>query len=156
MREYLSGRLLRFETAENNPRIKPANGDVQINIRAGLAAGVIVLMMLAFVISVFVVHSIDKESSVIGTLYAMGVKRKELLTQYTMLPVLICFTGGIIGTILGYSPLALSFLGGETYNYYSIPEIEICCRPALILYGTAVPAVTAYAVNWLVIRRRAG
>lgn len=156
VREYLSGRLLRFETAENNPRIKPANGDVQINIRAGLAAGVIVLMMLAFVISVFVVHSIDKESSVIGTLYAMGVKRKELLTQYTMLPVLICFTGGIIGTILGYSPLALSFLGGETYNYYSIPEIEICCRPALILYGTAVPAVTAYAVNWLVIRRRLG
>src|SRR5699024_1595973 len=50
----------------------------------------------------------------------------------------------------------LSFLGGETYNYYSIPEIEICCRPALILYGTAVPAVTAYAVNWLVIRRRLG
>lgn len=77
MREYLSGRLLRFETAENNPRIKPANGDVQINIRAGLAAGVIVLMMLAFVISVFVVHSIDKESSVIGTLYAMGSSERN-------------------------------------------------------------------------------
>ena len=156
LREYVSERLLRFEKAGDNPRIKPANGDVQINIRAGLAAGVIVLMMLAFVISVFVVHSIDKESSVIGTLYAMGVKRKELLNHYTMLPVFICLTGGIIGTILGYSPLALSFLGGETYDYYSIPEIEICYRPALILYGIAVPAVTAYAVNWLVIRKRLG
>ena len=47
LREYVSERLLRFEKAGDNPRIKPANGDAQINIRAGLAAGVIVLMMLA-------------------------------------------------------------------------------------------------------------
>ena len=112
LRMYLSesGGLLRFTESDRNPRIGAAVDDVQINIRASLTAGVIVLILLAFVISVFVVHSIDRESAVIGTLYAMGVKRGELMLSYTWLPVLVCLAGGVLGTALGFSPAAFLLL----------------------------------------------
>ena len=39
-----------------------------INKVAGLIAGMIIIILFAYVISVFVVHGIERESSVIGTL----------------------------------------------------------------------------------------
>ena len=71
--------LTDFVKAEDNPRIKAANRDVEINIKVGLTAGIIVLILITYVISVFIIHSIDQESPVIGALYALGLKRKQLL-----------------------------------------------------------------------------
>lgn len=70
-----AGNLTDLTTADANPRIKAANDDVVINQSVGLLAGVIVLVLITYVISVFIVHSIDSESSVIGALYALGVKQ---------------------------------------------------------------------------------
>ena len=158
LRTYLSesGGLLRFTGADSNPRIGAAVDDVQINIRASLAAGVIVLILLAFVISVFVVHSIGRESAVIGTLCAMGVKRGELMLSYTWLPVLVCLAGGILGTVLGSSPAAFLMLGDSAYRYFSIPDIDPALNPWLAVYGIALPTVSAFLVNSLVIGRRLG
>ncbi len=58
--------LTDFVKAEDNPRIKAANRDVEINIKVGLTAGIIVLILITYVISVFIIHSIDQESPVIG------------------------------------------------------------------------------------------
>ncbi len=158
LRTYLaeSGGLLRFTESDRNPRIGAAVDDVQINIRASLTAGVIVLILLAFVISVFVVHSIDRESAVIGTLYAMGVKKGELMLSYTWLPVLVCLAGGVLGTALGFSPAAFLLLGESAYSYFSIPDICPVLNPWLAVYGIVLPALSAFLVNYLVIRSRLG
>lgn len=158
LRTYLaeSGGLLRFTESDRNPRIGAAVDDVQINIRASLTAGVIVLILLAFVISVFVVHSIDRESAVIGTLYALGVKRGELMLSYTWLPVLVCLAGGVLGTALGFSPAAFLLLGESAYSYFSIPDICPVLNPWLAVYGIVLPALSAFLVNYLVIRSRLG
>ena len=71
-----------------------------MNKTIGMIAGVLLLVLIAYVLSVFVVHSIDQESAVIGALYALGVKRKELMKQYILLPTLISLIGGAIGTAL--------------------------------------------------------
>ncbi len=79
---------------------------MEINIKVGLVTGIIVLALITFVVSVFVVHSIDMESSMIGALYALGLKQRQLMLHYTVLPVLICLSGGI----RGLSCMALLFL----------------------------------------------
>lgn len=98
--------LTDFVKASGNPRIKSANRDVEINIKVGLVTGIIILALITFVVSVFVVHSIDMESSMIDALYALGLKQRQLMLHYTVLPVLICLSGGI----LGLSCMALLFL----------------------------------------------
>ena len=58
--------LLSFVTAEDNVRIHAASDDVEMNNTIGMIAGVLLLVLIAYVLSVFVVHSIDQESAVIG------------------------------------------------------------------------------------------
>ena len=146
--------LTDFVPAADNPRIKAANGDVEMNISIGMLAGVILLVLIAYVISVFVVHSIEKESAMIGTLYALGLNKKQLMLHYTILPVILCFAGGAVGALLGFSDAGISMMSADSYGYFSIPEIEIHYSAYLLVYGLVMPGAAAFIVNRIVIRKR--
>lgn len=115
--------------AENNPRIAASVEDVAINRAGGILAGVIVLVLFAYVISVFTVHTIDGDSEVIGTLYALGVPRGALLHHYLALPVAVSALGGIGGTLLGFSPLGVACQIQDTAGYFSYPAPGAQYRP---------------------------
>lgn len=146
--------LVQFMPAEDNPRVGAAADDQIVNKQVGLFAGVIIMILFTYVISVFVVHSIDKESSIIGALYALGVKRKELIRHYLMLPMIVTFFAGTIGTVLGYSKWGINTQMGDCYGYFSIPEIEVVYEQYLLIYGIIMPPVVAALVNYFVIRKR--
>ena len=146
--------LTYFMTAEDNPRIKASSDDQVINKVAGLIAGVIVMVLFTYVISVFVIHGIERESSVIGALYALGVKKRELLFHYLLLPVLVNFIAGIIGTVLGYSRFGVNVQMQDCYQYFSIPMLKTVYSPYLFVYGTVMPPAAAAMVNCLVIQKR--
>ncbi len=147
-------KMTRFVPAADNPRIGAAADDKLVEKAAGLAAGVIVLILFAYVISVFTVHHIEKESGVIGTLYAMGVRKKELMLHYLTLPVLLTFTAGIIGTALGYSSFGAALQMSSTYGYFSVPRISVHYKLYLLLYGLAMPPLVTVCTNYLVIRKK--
>lgn len=146
--------LTGFWAAEDNPRIQAAADDQVVNKFAGLAAGVIIMVLFTYVISVFVVHGIEKESSMIGTLYAMGVRRKELVLHYLTLPVLVTVTASLTGTMIGFSSWGVRTQMQDCYAYYSFPKLDTCYPLYLLLYGLIMPAAAAVLVNWIVIRRR--
>lgn len=146
--------MTQFLTAEDNPRVKASADDQVINKLAGLVAGVIVMILFTYVISVFVIHGIEKESSVIGALYALGAKRKDLMTHYLMLPVIITFIAGVIGTVFGYSKWGIRVQMQDCYDYYSLPELPTVYSMYLFLYGGVMPPVVAAIVNSVVIRKR--
>lgn len=147
-------KLTQFVPAEDNARIGGAADDQFINKAAGLVAGVIILILFAYVISVFVVHSIEREAGVIGALYAMGVRRNELLRHYLALPILITLIAGIIGTVLGYSDLGVRVQMQDCYGYFSIPALDTIYEPYLLVYGIIMPPVVAALTNFLVIRKK--
>ena len=146
--------LLSFVTAEDNVRIHAASDDVEMNNTIGMIAGVLLLLLIAYVLSVFVVHSIDQESAVIGALYALGGKRKDLMRHYILLPTLISLIGGAIGTALAYTKIGVRYQMQDTYYYYSLPDIAVQIRPYTIVYGVAIPPIICLVVTSLVIRKR--
>lgn len=146
--------LLSFLKAEDNPRIQAASADQEMYKSAGMIAGAILLCLFAYVISVFVVHGIEQESSVIGALYALGVKRRDLMAHYVMLPVTVTFVSGVIGTLLAYTDFGVRLQMQDCYHYYSLPELTTFLTPYLLVYGIVVPPVIAAVVNCLVIRKR--
>ena len=75
-------------------------------------------------ISVFVIHQIQRESSVIGALYALGAKKKDLIGHYIALPTIISFAGGLVGSALGFSKFGIDSQMADTYYYFSVPEFE--------------------------------
>lgn len=148
------GGLISFVTADENPRILAAAGDMVMNKETGLFAGIVVMALFAYVISVFVVHQINRESSVIGTLYALGAKKKELLVHYITLPALVTFLGGLVGGALGFSKFGAAWQMRETYAYFSIPAFHTVQPAYLIIYTAVMPPLLSVIVNVFVINRK--
>ena len=146
--------LTQFLIAADNPRIDAAAGDVIINRFAGILAGIILMVLFTYVISVFVIHNIEKESSVIGALYALGVTRGQLLFHYLLNPMLIAFLGGVVGCILGFSKYGTGWQMGDSIAYYSLPPMRIVTPGYLLFYSLIMPPVTAVVVNYLVINKK--
>lgn len=146
--------LQSFVTAEDNPRIGASADDQKINISAGLVFGVILIVLFAYVISVFTIHSIEKESSIIGNLYALGGARREIMHHYLMLPVVVTTLAGILGFLAAVSPVGISVQMQDCLAYFSMPEIMVKVPLYLIFYGIFMPPVMAYVVNYIVIRKK--
>lgn len=94
MEKYLDedlSNLTFFLAAENNPRIDAAAEDQIVNKFSALVAGVIIMILFTYVISVFVIHGIEKESTVIGALYALGAKKGDLLCRCRIVTATIRF-----------------------------------------------------------------
>lgn len=146
--------LTSFLKAEDNPRILAASIDLEMNKIVGLAAGVIIMILFTYVISVFVIHQIQRESSVIGALYALGAKKKDLIRHYITLPTIICFIGGLIGSAIGFSSFGIEWQMADSYNYFSIPDIAPLYPVYLIIYAVIMPPVISVIVNYIVISKR--
>ncbi|MDE6592482.1 MAG: ABC transporter permease [Oscillospiraceae bacterium] len=146
--------LTEFIEAENNPRIKGCAGDVIMNKNIGMLVGIILIALLAYVISVFVIHQIQRESSVIGALYALGAKKNDLIRYYVLLPTLISLLGGAAGTAIGFTDFAMNSITGDSYSYYSLPVFETVYPVYLLIYGIVMPPVISAIVNALVINKR--
>lgn len=146
--------LTSFLKSEENPRILAAAIDLEMNKTVGLAAGVVIMILFTYVISVFVIHQIQRESSVIGALYALGVKKKDLLRHYITLPTIICFVGGLIGSALGFSSFGIEWQMADSYNYFSIPDLAPSYPLYLIIYAVIMPPVISVIVNYIAISRR--
>ena len=146
--------LISFVQREDNERIEAAAGDVVMDKNAGLVAGVIILILFGYVISVFVVHRVESEAPVIGALYSLGVKKKDLLGHYITLPTFVAFIGGAIGTALGFSPIGIGTQLKGSYGYFSLPQYDICYAPYLLVYGLVLPPVISATVNAIVINKK--
>lgn len=143
-----------FVKCDENIRTLASVDDQQINISAGMIFGVIILILLAYVISVFVVHNIEKESSIIGTLYALGVRRRDLMFHYLSLPVIITTVAGILGFLAGISFLGIPNQMQDCITYYSVPPLDVIVPPYLIVYGIIMPPIVSTIVNTIVIRKK--
>ena len=145
--------LTSFVAAKDNIRIAAAAGDVIMDRNAGLVAGIIILALFAYVLSVFVVHQIEQEQSVIGALYALGVKKKDLMLHYITMPTLIAFLAALAGAALGFS-IGAESQAKDSYAYFSLPVFDMIYPAYLVIYALVIPPVISAAVNALVINKK--
>ena len=146
--------LRSFTKSADNPRIGAGADDIAMNKSIGLFAGVVVLLLLAYVISVFVGHQVQRESGVIGSLYALGVTKKDMIMHYLKLPAFVTLAAGIAGTIIGFSKLGMDVQMESTYDYFSMPVFDKTYPLYLIIYGVVMPPILALIVNFIVLNKK--
>ena len=145
--------LTSFMLKEDNLRIGGAAGDIEINKMVGLVAGIVVIILFTYVLSVFVIHQIQEESSTIGALYALGVRKEDLMKHYIFLPTAIAFIGGTCGAAAGLSGIGSEWQMSDSYAYYSIPVFDRIVPAYLVIYAVVMPPVVSILVNFLVINK---
>ena len=141
-----------FGERKNNIRINDALSDSQIGKQAALVVGVFLIVLLVYMLSVFASGTIEKERPVIGTLYALGYSRKEILSHYIKIPMLTAVLGAAFGMVGGY--FLTGSMSSSYTDMYSFPDIVKVYKPYLLLYAVGLPVVFSYLINRLVLSRK--
>lgn len=106
----------------------------------------ILIVILAFVFSVTVRHTIVKESSVIGTLRASGYTKKEIFAHYITVPIAVTLIASVVGNVLGYT-LFKQAVAELYYGSYSLPTYETIWNGDAFVRTTIIPLVIMFATN---------
>lgn len=141
-----------FGEMKNNIRINDAVSDSQIGKQAALVVGVFLIVLLVYMLSVFASGTIEKERPVIGTLYALGYSKKEILSHYIKIPMLTAVLGAVFGMVGGF--FLTDSMSSSYTDMYSFPDIVKIYKPYLLLYAIGLPVIFSFLINRLVLSRK--
>lgn len=107
-------------------------------------------LLCCLIIGIMIWRIIRHESVIIGTLYAQGYRRRELMGHYMALPMLLAFAGGVIGSLLALpsiKPMVMAMV-----SYYNVPVPDIKLSFLNVLIGILTPILFLGLSSYLVIR----
>ncbi|MDO5695129.1 MAG: ABC transporter permease [Eubacteriales bacterium] len=111
---------------------------------------IINILVIAFVYGVISKSMIEDEAPVIGTMLAMGVKRRELIMHYLRLPVAVTLAAGIIGNIPAYTFIK-DFYKNLYYSSFSLFPLKTEVDVEAFLMTTVLPLVLIILINLLML-----
>ncbi|MBR6381742.1 MAG: permease [Lachnospiraceae bacterium] len=113
----------------------------------------ILIGVIAFIFAITIGNTIEKESTVIGTLRASGYSKGELIRHYMAMPLIVTLIGAVLGNVLGYTAfrnLAVYLY----YNSYSLPVCGLVWSKTALIKTTVIPLLLMLVINLFVIIRR--
>ncbi|PJJ70920.1 putative ABC transport system permease protein [Diaminobutyricimonas aerilata] len=143
--------ITEWRAADDNPRISMPWGNITSMQSMSLPVSIAFFLLSSVVVSVIVMRAVKSDSIVIGTLYALGYRRRELIRHYLIIPVLIAGLGGIAGVLLALpavGPFVSTMLA--TYN---LPDTVVFFTPLNLAVAVLVPVVLIGMVSLLAMRR---
>ncbi len=148
LKKYLEEKssLLEFVIRKDNPRLNTVFNDAEGPKQMGVVIGTMLVMVIAFIISISVKNNITAESQTIGILYAQGFNKNELLSYYMLLPCLLVITGLGIGYSCGIilSKSLITFMEVQ----YTMPYVPLRNTPQLVLFGLVLPFVLTVCITY--------
>ena len=112
----------------------------------------ILTAVLAFIFAVTISGTLEKESTVIGTLRASGYTKGELLRYYMSAPVVVVLLAAIVGNILGYTVMKRVVVA-MYYNSYSLPTYKTIWTPEAFVRTTIIPVILMLVINLVIISK---
>ena len=136
---------------DDNRRVNIVDAEVTILGIISKGMPTAILLLTTIMVGNVIWRMIDRESTVIGALYALGYKRREIYRHYLMFPLVIAVVGGVIGTILGLFPVRsmVTFM----FTAFIIPVTEIGYDPVSLIVSILLPVVFLGVSSYFVIRK---
>lgn len=147
-----SGLIKSILIKENNTRINAYEDDCSLMKNASMLTGVIFMILIAYILTIFVKSIVENEKSVIGTLYSLGYLRGELIRMYMLLPVMLVLLSSVISIFTGYY-VTSDLLAADSIDLYSMPELKKEITPSIVIYALAMPVCITIFVNYITLRK---
>ena len=139
--------VLTFVPRDDNERMCSAVADGFAYEIAGFIIGIGLLILVSVVFYLGIKSAIEKESASIGALYAMGVKKADVIIIYLAPPTLISFIAGLLGWLASIWFSAAELISNS--DYYCVPYVPIRTSPLIFVYCVLVPPIVCFLINYV-------
>lgn len=151
---YLKHENISFSITEidSNPRTNGISDKLATDRKMGAVIGILVIIIIAFLLGFMEKKKIEEDCREIGTLFAMGYYRKEIVKNYIALPVAITVIGTVFGWIIGVFGLT-KVLAKLSYSYYCFPNLKLDVSAECFLVSVICPIVFVAVIDWSILNR---
>jgi putative ABC transport system permease protein len=131
--------VMQWTDTANNNRVTIVTAKMEGIGKVSTLLPVVVLLLTCILTGIVILRMIKQDSVIIGTLYAQGYRKKEIIGHYIRYPLIIAIFGGVIGTVLG--ALTVKPMTAFMLEYFNIPISESVITPIHIIISLLLPVV---------------
>lgn len=135
----------------NNNRISFIRGDIQAIKITGETLPIGLLLITIVIIMILLWRLLKKEYVQIGTLYALGYKKSEIMRHYVYYAISLAVFGSVVGTALGWflmHPLLSMFA-----SFYNLPILVIKPHVMYLLASLILPAIFFVPLTYILVNK---
>ncbi|APH18305.1 ABC transporter permease [Clostridium botulinum] len=141
--------IVSYTERDNNVRYTLVKTKMDSSILMAITMPMIIILLTSTLLAIVMWRIIKTDLKQIGTLYALGYKKSEILKHYISYPIIIGTIGGVIGTLLG---IVLSKpLDTLMRNYFNIPLIKENYSINYIILSPIIPLFFLILASFIVI-----
>lgn len=143
--------IIKWINSNENPRMTFVSSKID-GIKAMSSSMPMAILLLTCILTGIVMwRMLKKEAVIIGTLYALGYRKKEILRHYMVYPLSIALIGGITGTILGAITLKpmLSFM----LSYFNMPIVSTSFNLKYVFISVMLPVIFLSVFSYFVVNK---
>ncbi|PIH03518.1 ABC transporter permease [Clostridium combesii] len=141
--------IVSYIERNNNVRYTLVKTKMDSSILMAITMPMVIILLTSTLLAIVMWRIIKTDLKQIGTLYALGYKKSEILKHYISYPIIIGIIGGVIGTLLG---IALSKpLDTLMRNYFNIPLIKQNYSISYIILSPIIPLFFLILASFIVI-----
>lgn len=143
--------LMKWTNKTENNRISFIKGDIDGVKKMGefLPIGILIISMIIILILLW--RLMKQEYVQIGTLYALGYKKSEIILHYLSYAGILAISGSVVGTFLGW--LLLHPLLSMFATYYNLPVLVVRPHIVYLLASLLLPLVLFIPSTYYLVRR---
>lgn len=146
-----TNQIIKWTDKKDNNRISFIKGDIAGVKKMGQFLPIGILFISMVIILILLWRLMKKEYVQIGTLYALGYRRSEIIRHYLSYAGILAISGSVVGTILGWvflQPLLSTFAA-----YYNLPVLEVKPHVGYLLTSLLLPLVLFIPLTYYLVQR---
>jgi putative ABC transport system permease protein len=112
---------------------------------------VAILLLTCILTGIVMFRMLKQESAIIGTLYAVGYRKKEIMKHYLIYPFFVALAGGVLGTALGV--LSIRPMMEYYVTFFNIPLGTLSYGAAYIAESVLLPILFLMVCSYFVVNK---
>jgi putative ABC transport system permease protein len=110
-----------------------------------------ILILTCILTGIVMYRMLKQESVIIGTLYAVGYRKREIMKHYMIYPLFVALAGGIIGTALGV--LSIRPMMDYYVTFFNIPVGTLSYNISYLVISVLLPIFFLIVCSYFVINK---
>ena len=143
--------LLSWMNISDNPRVTYFTAKLSGIDKMSSSMPMAVLLLTCILTGIVMFRMLKREAVIIGTLYALGYRKKEIMNHYLLYPMVISLVGGILGTMLGL--LTLRPMMNYYVSFFNIPVGALNYDINYIIISILLPIFFLVACSYFVVNK---